>query len=124
MNTKTLVTVYTLFAAATLFAQDRASSSSPRSREQFPELSRVPQVYSVEASEQRLAAIKADAAYAASPRVREEFPALDRQFVTRTGDNRPVIENRALAASPRAKEEFPWLARETGPSPIEIAPVK
>ena len=125
MNSKTLLTFSAVLIAASVYAQDTPLAASPRAREQFPELTRVPQTSSAK-SDRVLSTIKANVAFARSPRIREEFPELDRPALASQSVSRPVIENRAWAASPRAKEEFPWLAREnvqTKPA-FEVAPVK
>jgi len=91
-------TVVSESALATI-RKNRALTSSPRMKEQFPELSR--------------------AAQPSAP-VRSTAPGLSKLD--------RIIKNQALASSPRMKEEFPELARGSTSQPTEdafvVAPVK
>jgi hypothetical protein len=106
--------------------------SSPRYREEHPELLRCPPPREMTAAleAQRLAALTENTALANNPRFLEEHPELLRagfateqpQSVSEADRLRKLTENKALAASPRFREVHPELLHA---QPVfEIAPVK
>jgi hypothetical protein len=131
MNTTKTLTLATLLAAtfishSNIFAaglDNIAIASSPRAREEFPELARSDSrlVAPGQGDALALSKIEPNAALASSPRVREAFPELSRPGVSPSTSLSAVLvgpteldrvlQNEALAKSPRALEQYPELNR-------------
>ena len=102
---------------------NRAVAASPRAKEEFPWLTRLPASRADACCDKgevknELTEAKKNRAYAASPRVREMFPELRLAPTTRQEftigavfDVPASVRNNAIANSPRAREEFPALTR-------------
>jgi hypothetical protein len=119
-------------SAGAELTDNAALLSSPRYREEHPELlrARQPGEENPALEARRLAALTENTALANSPRFLEDHPELLRagfaaeqpQSVSEADRLRKLTENKALADSPRFREVHPELLRA---QPVfEIAPVK
>jgi hypothetical protein len=113
-------------SASAQLTDNAALLSSPRYREDHPELQRIP-TFAKEAQAKedqiktQVAKLMENRAWADSPRTREEFPELQTvplssQAAQAKADQlkrqtAKLLENRAWADSPRTREEFPELQR-------------
>jgi hypothetical protein len=121
---------------STVATVNRGYLNTPRSREEFPWLTRGGTIAESrrQSPKEALAALKGNRALASSPRFLEEHPELLRSEGT-FALTRPtvvpayVMQNSAFAASPRTREEFPALLRApasviTPDTKLQIAPLK
>lgn len=105
---------------------NRGYLSSPRAREEFPELARGG---NERVRSEKVSTPTVNRALANSPRYREEHPAgALRALMSPSAIPPELIKNRAFAASPRVREEFPALQRNPAPfkgrEKFEVAPLK